>query len=249
MTSWDWGVAPPSLPRHFTSMSRIARAFARRFRELLAEFGARDREQGVQLLFARAHALSSREEIEFGRAVTRVNVRLARQLSQFKRRRGAPPPALPKIICDAGLGGLARWLRAAGCETSWTQDITDAELVREAESLPAVLLTTDSLLLERRPITQGKVKALWVPPTITKHEQLELVRAELDLPPADSRCMSCGGELHEVDKEEFRHQIPPKTYRWVDEYYRCEACGQLYWHGTHWQRITRQLSHTNQSQG
>ena len=223
-------------------MSRIASAFARRFRELLASLGARDREKGVSILFARAHHHASREDLDLSRGLTRVNIELARKIHAFQQRRHPHPVSLPRIICDAGLGGLARWLRATGCETFWAQDITDAELVRKAESLHALVITTDSFLLDRRAITHGKVKALWVPPTITKHEQLELLRAELNLPSADSRCMRCGGELEQVEKEKHRHLIPPKTFRWVDDYFRCQSCGQLYWHGTHWEKITQKLA-------
>jgi uncharacterized protein with PIN domain len=75
-------------------------------------------------------------------------------------------------------------------------------------------------------------------------EQLELVRAELGLSAQDSRCMRCGGRLVPVDKETVRARIPPKTWRWVDEYYLCERCGRLFWRGAHWRRITRQLAET-----
>ena len=222
-------------------MSRIGRAFARRFRELLAALGAREREKGVRWLFERGAWFAEQEHLSHSAGLTRANIELAGKVHRLHRRLGHPPPSPPRIICDAGLGGLARWLRAAGCETFWTQDIDDAELVREARRLGALLLTTDSFLLDRRAITQGEVSALWVPPTITKHEQLALVRAELDLPETESRCMKCGGELIAVDKEAVRDEIPPKTYRWVDEYFRCAQCGQLYWHGTHWQKVTRKL--------
>jgi len=99
-------------------------------------------------------------------------------------------------------------------------------------------------LLDRRPIAHGVVRAIWVPPALTKLEQLRVVRAELDLSEIDSRCMRCGGELRRVNKEAVRDSIPPKTYRWVDEYYECSRCGQLFWEGTHWQRVTARLQQT-----
>jgi hypothetical protein len=142
------------------------------------------------------------------------------------------------------LGGLARWLRACGCDAHWVQDISDADLVARAEQLGATIITTDSFLLDRRPIAHGQVRAIWVPPTLTKFEQLRLVRAELDLPDTESRCMRCGGELIPVDKETVKERIPPKTYVWVHEYFLCSRCGQLFWHGTHWQRVTKRLQET-----
>ena len=150
----------------------------------------------------------------------------------------APPV---EFACDAGLGGLARWLRAAGYEAHWRPDIDDDDLLREARRIPATLLTTDSLLMERGVLRDGVIPALWVPPSLKKFEQLQLVLRELQLPVLEPRCMSCGGRLRPVDKESVRDRIPPKTYRWRDEYFLCARCDKLFWHGTHWDKIGERL--------
>ncbi len=54
--------------------------------------------------------------------------------------------------------------------------------------------------------------------------------------------MSCGGELHPGDKEALRERIPPRTYRWRDDYFVCARCDKLFWHGTHWRRIVGALA-------
>ena len=227
-------------------MSRIRRAFENRFRELLTDIGARERQKGVNWLVSRAQSMALQDRIDLSRALAKVNLVLAQKVQRFLRRKGvAPPGSPPKIICDAGLGGLARWLRAAGCETIWIQDITDEALVNEAERTGAVVITTDSPLLDRKPIKEGRVRAFWVPPTLTKFEQLRLLRAELNLPEGESRCMRCGGELVQVNKEEMKERIPPKTFKWVDEYFQCTRCGKLFWHGTHWNKIIKNLQETS----
>jgi hypothetical protein len=73
-------------------------------------------------------------------------------------------------------------------------------------------------------------------------QQLESVLAELDLPLLSPRCMNCGGELKKVDKGAIAERIPPKTYRWRDEYFLCNSCGKLFWYGTHWNRISKGLN-------
>ena len=40
--------------------------------------------------------------------------------------------SIPQFACDAMLGGLARWLRAAGYDASWHGGVADPELVRIA---------------------------------------------------------------------------------------------------------------------
>jgi uncharacterized protein with PIN domain len=219
-------------------MSRIRKAYQVRFRTLLQQARARRIEQGVQWLVARACRLSESERIPQADAFTRVYEELA---ARWPFRRAAPGPAPALFWCDAGLGGLARWLRAAGHDALWRPDIADDELVREAQGSGATILTTDSLLMERRLLRDRIVPAYWLPPTLGIPGQLALVFREFDLTPGAPRCMSCGGELGRVEKEALRERIPPKTYRWLEEYFLCRRCGRLFWRGTHWTRIEGQL--------
>jgi len=57
----------------------------------------------------------------------------------------------------------------------------------------------------------------------------------------EPRCMSCGGELRRESKEALRERIPPKTFKWLDEYFVCSRCGKLFWRGTHWHKIESEL--------
>ena len=240
-------------------MSRIRKAYEARFRALLEQTGTRRLDQGVQWLLVQAEELGVREGIPQARALTRVHLSLLQQAELRQKRAGshraataaaaAPAvegrvqqtPAPAQFLCDAGLGGLARWLRAAGWEADWIPDIEDAELLREAQCRGAMILTTDSMLMERRLLRDGVIPALWLPPTLTMLEQLALVFRELGLSARDPRCMSCGGELRRVEKEAVRERIPPRTWRWVDEYFLCARCDKLFWHGTHWRRIQTRL--------
>lgn len=220
-------------------MSRIRRGYEDRFRALLRQARARRLEEGVQWLVAKARDLSAREGISLAAALARVYERLA----ATKRFQASPPAPLSlHFLCDAGLGGLARWLRAAGYEAAWQPDIDDDSLLREARSIQATLLTTDAMLMERRLLRDRIIPAFWLPPTLSIPEQLALVFREFGLALRGPRCMSCGGELRRVPKEALRDRIPPKTYRWLDEFFVCRRCDKLFWHGTHWHRIRAQLS-------
>ena len=237
-------------------MSRIHKMYEARFRALLRQLNARRLEPGVQRLRARATQLSEREEISPTRALIQVHARLREQVEGFANRlhrlepganrntvsgQGLRAGTPRRYVCDAGLGGLARWLRAAGYETSWTPDIDDAELVRQARRLQATILTTDSLLMERGVLRDGIVPGFWLPPTLRIGEQLTLVFREFQLVVREPRCTSCGGELRRVAKESVRLRIPPRTALWLDEYFVCARCEQLFWRGTHWRNIHAQL--------
>jgi uncharacterized protein len=247
-------------------MKRIRQAFAGRFRTLLARFGARRVDAGVAQLLARADQHLAQSASLTG-SLIEVERHLLEQLRRFNRRKAAADSASPgfqssnietaepaasrtradstsnlRFICDGGLGGLARWLRAAGYDAAWDPEKHDAEIVRQAARENAALLTTDSLLMERRVVQRGQVRAYWLPPTLSIPEQLQLVFREFDLQPRPPRCMKCGGEVARVEKESVRDRIPPRTYRWLDEYFICQRCGQLFWHGTHWRRIQERIA-------
>ena len=226
-------------------MRRIRSAYEARFRKLLEGVHARNPEKALQWFHERATKLSRDETIPAPTALNRVyEDALRKNKHWFNRKLRAPvsdSDAPPTFWCDAGLGGLARWLRAAGYEAQWKYGIDDEELVREAQGIGAILLTTDSGMMDRRLLRDGIVKALWLSPTLKIPDQLTIVFQELHLQRRASRCMSCGGELRRVDKESLRSRIPPRTYLWIDEYFLCDRCGQLFWHGTHWRKIKVQL--------
>ena len=201
--------------------------------------GARRLEPGVQWLVAKARRRSAREGLPLADALAQVYENLAAG-KPFQVSASQPRPVL--FLCDAGLGGLARWLRAAGYEAVWESGIADDELLRRARALPATVLTTDGMLMERRLLRDRVIPAFWLPPTLGIPEQLALVFREFGLSLRGPRCMHCGGELRRVSKEAWRERIPPRTYLWLDEFFVCARCGKLFWHGTHWQRIVATLA-------
>jgi uncharacterized protein with PIN domain len=175
-------------------------------------------------------------------ALAQVDEHLAAS-KPFQQSASQPPPVL--FLCDAGLGGLARWLRAAGYEAAWQPDIADDELLQQARAIQATVLTTDAMLMERRVLRDRIIPAFWLPPTLSIAEQLALVFREFGLTLRGPRCMSCGGELGRASKEALRERIPPRTYRWLDEFFVCRRCDKLFWHGTHWQKIVKELTALN----
>jgi len=220
-------------------VSRIGRGYEARFRAVLRQARARRLEQGVQWLVAKARGLSAQDGIPVAEALSRIYDHLA---ARRPVRKSDSAPSAVRFLCDGGLGGLARWLRAAGYEADWQPYIADDELLRQARTISATVLTTDCMLMERRLLRDGIIPSFWLPPTLSIAEQLALVFREFNLTLRGPRCMSCGGELHPGDKEALRERIPPRTYRWRDDYFVCARCDKLFWHGTHWRRIVGALA-------
>lgn len=215
-------------------MSRIHKAYELRFRYLLQTARARHLDEGVRWLMDKADHLATSEGISSATALGRVEDELVARAPFHAARRRAIPG---RFYCDAGLGGLARWLRAAGYDADWKEGIADDDLLRASRENTGTVLTTDGGIMERRLVVDGTIPAFWLPPTLHAEQQLALVFCEFDLAVGEPRCMSCGGVLEPAEKEGLRERIPRKTYRWLDEYFVCRGCGKLFWRGTHWQRI------------
>ncbi len=153
----------------------------------------------------------------------------------------AEPTPAPRFVCDGSLGGLARWLRAAGYEALWREGLTGPALLEEARRAGAVVLTSDHEVFLRRDVREGSPPAHRVSSRVGLFVQLaEVVRA-FSLSAREARCMACGGELREAPKESVKERIPPRTARWKDEYFVCRTCDRLFWKGTHWERIAARL--------
>jgi hypothetical protein len=147
----------------------------------------------------------------------------------------------PRFFCDAMLGGLARWLRAAGYDALFEYGIDDANLIDRCRAEERILLSCDGPMFERNVIKSGQVKALRVPRGLGNVEALRFVLEKLHLALAGPRCMGCGGELAEVPKHTVAGEAPPLAFRNCESFWRCRRCAKLLWRGTHWLRIGKLL--------
>ncbi|MFN2275806.1 MAG: Mut7-C RNAse domain-containing protein, partial [Anaerolineales bacterium] len=52
------------------------------------------------------------------------------------------------------------------------------------------------------------------------------------------RCMRCNGRLEPVRKEVVLDELPLSVQNEQDEFRRCQECGQVYWRGSHFERLS-----------
>jgi uncharacterized protein with PIN domain len=151
-------------------------------------------------------------------------------------------PSTPSVFaCDAMLGSLARWLRAAGYDAVWEAGIDDWELLRRARQQGHYVLSSDTGIFRIGLVRDGDLPALFVPHGLTTEEQVAFVLAKLHLSLRPPRCMACGGALVEVPRDQVQDQVPPRSLAAADQFWRCERCARVFWRGTHWQRIDATL--------
>ena len=218
---------------------------------MLALVQPRRLEFGVDLLVGRAKDAGARQGIPLVRAFaelyefTRIRVERRLRLTgacslvspTWDRFRDTPP----RFLCDASLGGLARWLHASGYEAEMAT-LDPRALCEQAGASGRVLLTSDSRLLDRPAAGEADLTVLWIPVALTLREQLRMTLRDLGLALLEPRCMACGGALMPVAKDAVAARIPPRTALWRDDYWLCAGCDQLYWRGTHWDRIAQALA-------
>jgi hypothetical protein len=134
-------------------------------------------------------------------------------------------------------GGLARWLRAYGYDTTYTEGIGDRDLVEHALGQDRVLISSDGPMFERKLLRDGTVRAFRLPRGLKLLDQLREVVRAYRLVPREARCTACNGELEVVSRQAVADLIPAKSLLWATEFYRCLSCGKAYWNGSHWKRI------------
>lgn len=142
-----------------------------------------------------------------------------------------------RLLLDAMLGRLCSYLRMCGYDACYGPDegLEDDEAIRErARADGRTVVTRDRALAAR----SGGVllEAREIEPQL---EELADAGFELSLPAEPSRCGVCNGRLERAAPEE---PVPEYVPDQQERVWRCRACGQHFWKGSHWEDVARRLS-------
>ena len=102
-----------------------------------------------------------------------------------------------------------------------------------------MVLSSDGPLFKRRAFVSGAVRGLRMPTSLKLMDQVRWVVGELGLEAGVPRCTACNGELEDVERAAVADVVPARTLIWGRAFQRCRDCGQVFWEGTHWERIRR----------
>lgn len=152
-----------------------------------------------------------------------------------------PPWPVPlRFLCDVHLGQLARYLRMMGFDTRYDDDRSDRMLARIADTEDRILLTRDIGLLKRGRVTKGGFVRAQEP-----RDQLSEVVVRFSLADrADplSRCLTCNVSLRPSPPGAVEAQVPPRAKEAHDRFVQCPSCEQVYWEGTHVDRMQKLIA-------
>lgn len=138
------------------------------------------------------------------------------------------------------LGRLSRWLRFLGFDTLYFAHISDGRLVQIAREQERLILTRDTRLVQRKAVREA-----FLIHANDSADQLKEVINALHLKDFShfSRCVACNGTLAAIpDKVTIADSVPEYIFLSTQVFYRCTACGKLYWEGSHPQQFRENLA-------
>lgn len=146
----------------------------------------------------------------------------------------------PRFVLDNHLGKLAAYLRLLGFDVLYRNDYQDDELASVASYEKRILLTRDRRLLMRSQVEYGFILRSLEP----DQQLLEVLQRYnlYDRIKPFQRCLRCNTLLQPVSKEDILDRLEPLTRQYYNEFSHCPACDQVYWKGSHYERIQRFLS-------
>lgn len=153
-----------------------------------------------------------------------------------------------RFLVDRMLGRLIAWLRIFGYDTksapgNESTPKEDTELIELAKQERRILISRDHALIDRA--KKAGVEAVLLKTDDVKDQLNALLSIySLDINPEMTRCTACNAIIREAtqaDNEAIRnnkdvpgHLIDEGTPLWI-----CDACGKVYWKGSHWRNILK----------
>ncbi len=148
-----------------------------------------------------------------------------------------------KFIADSNVGKLARWLRMIGYDTLLFKEKDDKRMIQIALKEGRVILTKDTQIMKRRLITNSKLKAIFIKHDDPKAQLQQTVKAlnlDYHFRPF-SLCLECNQALMPRSKDEMQSLVPSYVFKTRKQYTECPSCHRIYWQGTHWQAMVKEL--------
>jgi hypothetical protein len=137
------------------------------------------------------------------------------------------------------LGKLASYLRMCGYDAAYALDRgveADEAVLDIARSEDRTLITRDVELAERA----GRSLLLTEREPVDQLRELAVAGVALDLDERPSRCGRCNGPVERVPDSDGTPEYAPDTAETPQ--WRCTECGQVFWKGSHWDRVRETLA-------
>ena len=161
-----------------------------------------------------------------------------KQYTQFSEQR-LQVSKIRQFVADGHLGKLTRNLRLLGLDVAYHPQAHDRQLLDVMKREYRALLTRDRRLLMHAIVETG-----YCPRSQNPDEQtIEVIRRfdlfTLIVP--FTRCLRCNAPLQRVAKADIIAKLEPLTRIYYQEFRCCTGCGQIYWPGSHFEKLQNQI--------
>jgi uncharacterized protein len=146
-------------------------------------------------------------------------------------------PIAPRFLLDGHLGRLTAYLRMLGLDCLYQNDYDDDQLAKISQREGRILLSRDRRLLMRTAVTYGYCLR-----SLDSLQQLNEVIQRFDLRSRFvpfHRCLRCNHPLETVPKEIVLDRLEPLTSLYFHDFKICPSCGQIYWKGSHYEKMQK----------
>jgi uncharacterized protein with PIN domain len=129
-----------------------------------------------------------------------------------------------------------------GHNVEYSNSLDDAQLIMIAKKERRTLLTRDLELYQQA--TAKGVDTLYLEGKTEEERLAELAKRfnfKLNIEMTTSRCPKCNTRVKTILKEKVADKVEKSTFAHYDEFWECPKCGQIYWQGAHWKRISKTL--------
>jgi uncharacterized protein with PIN domain len=176
------------------------------------------------------HTLVSDSEVEVFPVVDRSTLATEKRLQST---------GTVRFVSDGHLGKLTRNLRLLGFDVAYSARADDRELLDIMARENRALLTRDRRLLMHSIVRHG-----YCPRSQNGDEQTAEVLCRFNLVgliAPFTRCLRCNAALQDASKADVIEDLEPLTKIYYDQFRRCPGCGQIYWAGSHFQKLTKRI--------
>ena len=159
---------------------------------------------------------------------------------------------IEKFVADGHLGKLVRDLRLLGIDVAYDPTAEDRQLLNVAEAdSPEIIGAREGfrsraiLTRDRRLLMHARVRHGYYLRSQEPLEQtIEVLRRFGLLPDVKpfTRCLLCNAPLKKVVKTEVIEQLEPLTKIYYEQFRRCTGCGQIYWPGSHFEKLEGRIA-------
>ncbi|MCD4796516.1 MAG: Mut7-C RNAse domain-containing protein [Candidatus Cloacimonetes bacterium] len=146
----------------------------------------------------------------------------------------------PNFLLDENLNRLAKWLRLLGYDAAVYKSISFHNAIRLANREHRIFLTRSrKLATSNQKFSRRLIMSVDHRDQLKELNDIVTVKEEYLF----SRCILCNKKLFDISKEKIKELIPEFVYESLDEFKLCRKCGRIFWKGSHYKAIKKELKY------